>query len=547
MKNNLLIVFLYLSLCCSVFLTSCNIESSKSKINSLEEYRQLRTEKLNKQRRLFHNNDGCDALYFPIDEKYTVKNFLDKRTSGLIGTDVSTISYCPSSSGFGYFSYNTKVGEVLLKHDFEFVESETRRNITGEMIAEGTDPLQATIDFARENNFEIFFSNRMNDTHDHKHRPEKPSIHWTKFKENHPQYLVGEMGEGFRHGRWSSVDFNHKEVRDLCVSFFKEVCDNYDVDGIELDFMRHFVLFKEVIRGGSANQEQLDMLTDMVSQIRQATEEAGMKKGKPILVLIRVPSSVEYAKKAGVDLQRWIDEGLVDIVVGSGYFRLEFWKNFAELGENKNVKMYAGLSESRAEEEHPLLKRQQNAVFRARAAAAWEAGLDGMYIFNQYNTRVKYLSEIGYPENIKNTNNLYFITYRDYKPTWVSWGDTFMKMPRLSPTPGNHLRFNTEPFNFPIEFGDETVTATTYAVIYTDNVDADDLIVRLNGSEAKFKKTEDGLYVFEIDQASAKPGINELYIESKKPGVDQVLKDAAIFFCRDKNDVEMRKLISMCN
>ena len=548
MKNNLTTVFLSMSLCYSSFFISCNNENKGSSINSIEEYRQQRTKMLNKPRRLIHNNDGCDVLYFPMDEKYSVKNLLDKRTAGLIGSDVSTISFCPTASGFGYFTYNTKVGQVLLKHGFEFGESRRKRNITAEMIAEGTDPLQVNVGFARANGFEIFWSNRMNDTHDHKHRPDKPYYLWSQFKEDHPQYLVGEMGEGFRHGRWSSVDFNHQEIRDLCVRFYKEVCNNYDVDGVELDFMRHFVLFKEVIRGGFASQGQLDMLTDMVSQIRQVTEEAGMKRGKPILVLIRVPTSPEFAKRAGVDIQRWIDEGLVDIVVGSDYFRLDFWENFAKLGRNKNVKMYAGLSESRVEEEHPLLKRQQNAVFRARASAAWEAGLDGMYSFNQYNTRVKYLSEIGYPEKLKNTNNLYFVTYRDYKPTWVRGGDAFMKMPRLSPTQWNHLDLNSGPFKFPIEFGDESDSADLFALVYADNVSQDNLIIKLNNSEAKFKKaTGDGLYIFELDKPSAKPGINELYIESKKAGDDQILKDAAIFFCHDKSDIEMGELISICD
>ena len=92
----------------------------------------------------------------------------------------------------------------------------------------------------------------------------------TKFKENNPRFLFGEIGERLPNGRWSSVDFTHQEVRDLCVQFFKEVCENYDVDGVELDFLRHFELFKNVGWGGVASQEQLDMLTDMVSQIRKS-------------------------------------------------------------------------------------------------------------------------------------------------------------------------------------------------------------------------------------------------------------------------------------
>jgi hypothetical protein len=372
---------------------------------------------------------------------------------------------------------------------------------------------------------------------------------WTKFKENNPQFLFGDIGERLPNGRWSSVDFEHKEIRDLCVQFYKEVCENYDVDGVELDFLRHFEIFKSVGRGGIASQEQLDMLTDMVSQIRKVTEDAGMKRGNPILVLTRIPTSPEYAKKAGVDIVRWIDEGLVDIVVGSCYFRLDFWKNFAELGKNKNVKIYAGLSESRVREEHPFLMRQQNSVFRARAAAAWEAGIDGMYSFNEYNTRVKYLSEIGDKNKLKKTNNLYFVTYTDYTAgRYLNGGDDYFKMPRLSPTPANRKKFNTGPFDFDIEIGDESDRADVFAFVFTDNVSSDKLIVKINGTSAELKNaTEDGLSIFKAEQTLVKAGINKFYIEETgTPADDHVLKDAAIFFCRDKDDVEMRKLISLC-
>ena len=267
--------------------------------------------------------------------KNTLKKIFNKRSAGLIGTGVSTISFTPTASGFGYFTHNTKVGEVLLRHGYEFGIKEDARNITVEMIAEGTDPLQANVEFARQNGFEIFWSNRMNDTHDAAHRKDKPYYLWTKFKENNPQFLFGEIGQGLPNGRWSSVDFAHKEVRDLCVQFYKEVCDNYDVDGVELDFMRHFEIFKTVGHGGIATQEQLDMLTEMVAQIRKVTEEAGMKRGNPILVLTRIPTSPEYAKRAGVDIVRWIDEGLVDIVVGSCYFRLDFWENLQNWAKGK--------------------------------------------------------------------------------------------------------------------------------------------------------------------------------------------------------------------
>lgn len=538
-----------LNIYCFYLIPSCsNIEQDK--INVIEEYKRLRNEKLNQPRNVIHNNDGNDAVFYPINEKFSIKNLMDKRTSGLIGTDVATISYTTITSGFGNFTHNTKIGEILTEHGFEFGILNQSRNITSEMLVHGTDPLKANVKFAHENGFEIFWSNRINDTHDSGHREDKPHYLWTDFKEKHPEYLFGSIGEHLPNGTWSSLDFDHEEVRDLCVQFYKEVCENYDVDGVELDFFRHLELFETVGRGGSASQNQLNKLTDMIRQVRKVTERVGMQRGKPILILVRIPTSVEYAKMVGIDIKRWIDANLVDIVVGSGYFRLNFWENFAKIKNNKNVKFYAGLSESRVKEEHPLLVRQQNSVYRARASAAWEAGLDGMYSFNEYNTRVKYLSEIGDPEKIRSTNNLYFVTYRDYPANrYLNDGNNYFKTTRFSPSPGNHRQLQNGPFSFDIELGNESQSAKVYIALMVAHTNPEKLTVKLNDYVAKFNSALDNeLLIFRLDQKAIHPGINELYIESEENEVDKnkLLKDAAIFFCRDTEDIEMRDLINLC-
>jgi hypothetical protein len=79
---------------------------------SLQEHRQTRRELARRPRRVIMNNDGCDVLYFPNAEKATTEAFLAKRTTPLAGTQVDAIAFCPTSSGFGFFTHNTKVGTV---------------------------------------------------------------------------------------------------------------------------------------------------------------------------------------------------------------------------------------------------------------------------------------------------------------------------------------------------------------------------------------------------------------------------------------------------
>jgi hypothetical protein len=120
-------------------------------------------------------------------------------------------------------------------------------------------------------------------------------------------------------------------------------------------------------------------------------------------------------------------------------------------------------------------------------------------------------------------------------------------MPRLSPSPGNQLKFNSGPFDFDIEIGDESADADVYAALFADNVKPDNLTVKINGAAARLiNSTEDGLYLFEVDHQSIKSGINKFFIAKEGMSDDtMVLKDGAIFFCRDKDDLEMRKLIAL--
>ena len=102
-------------------------------------------------------------------------------------------------------------------------------------------------------------------------------------------------------------------------------------------------------------------------------------------------------------MKSWLKEGLVDIIIGSGYFRLNDWKYFADLGHKYNVKVYAGLSEPRVRNQHPILQRAKKLVYRARAAEALQAGVDGIYLFNQFSVsspKMGYIREMGEPRKI---------------------------------------------------------------------------------------------------------------------------------------------------
>ncbi len=399
---------------------------------TLERLRALRREAAHRPRRVIFNNDGCDCLYFPEKLPVTAAEFLAQRTSPLAGSQVDAIFYCTISSGFSFFTHNTQAGTVLDRVPADY-ELGPQRNIARELIAQGTDCLQANINFARQQRLECFWSMRMNDTHDAAHRPDKPYFLFPPLKVQHPDWLVGEPVKRTPFGRWSSVDYGRAEVRELAFRYLEEVCRGYDVDGIELDFFRHLCYFKSVAQGGTATASEREAMTELVRRVRRMTEDVGCARGRPILLAIRVPDSREFNVDMGLDVERWLSEGLVDLFVTTCYFQLNPWKYTIDWARRHGVVVYAGLSESRVRDEERFL-RNSIASYHGRALEAWRCGADGIYVFNYFHPRGPVFRELGDPQQLATMDKLYFVTVRDGKPTsYLAQGDRYQTMPLLTP------------------------------------------------------------------------------------------------------------------
>lgn len=402
----------------------------------LRALRETRKELAHRQRRIIFNNDGCDALYLPKTEQLKVETFLDKRTTPLKGTQVDTISYCTISSGFSFFTHRTKVGTMLTRQPGDFGIRPEMRNITQEMADQGTDCLQAVLEFAHQNGMECFWSMRMNDTHDAEYRPDKPYLLYPPLKEQNPGWLVGDPVKRTRYGRWSSVDYAQPEIRDLAFRFIEEVCRNYDVDGIELDYFRHLCFFKSTANGEAASDAERDMMTELIRRVRVMTEEVGLQRGRPILILLRATDSVDFNRDMGLDLERWLRDGLIDLLATTCYFRLNTWETSVALGHKYGVPVYPCISDSRVKGESRFLRGSVES-YRGQAMEAWAAGADGIHLFNLFDVfggRSPVFKEIGDPVALEAMDKLYFLTVRDGDPNrWLADGARHRTLPILTP------------------------------------------------------------------------------------------------------------------
>ncbi|MBN2211303.1 MAG: family 10 glycosylhydrolase [Sedimentisphaerales bacterium] len=401
--------------------TDENISSPPSKTPTT--LRQARWQAKYRQRRIIMNNDGNDFEMIEPENLQHPEKFLERRTTPLINSQVDSIFYCT-----GVFNmYSNLMAQSEPRNSKWF-----KPDMMAAMKERNIDPLKMMIEFCRQHNKEIFWSMRMNDTHD----SSVPEC-FAQWKKDHPDYLVGtredrsRMNYGAR--RWSSLDYNLPPVRDKVFQILAEVCHRYDVDGIELDFFRHPVMFKEQMFGEKITQAQCDMVTELIRRIRQMTEREGLRRSKPILIAVRVPDSVDYCKAMGLDLERWLQDGLIDIVTGGGYFKLEPWENLVALGKQYDVPVYACFVRRRIEDVRsgPEDKSDLN-IWRGEAYQAWKAGVNGIYTFNRFDPNDKIFHEIGDPkllESLERTDQTVYVNKKLWSrpESWLKDGDKYVK------------------------------------------------------------------------------------------------------------------------
>ena len=511
-----------------------------SKPTTLAQLRETRKEQAHRKRRIIFNNDGCDAVYF-CDEA-TPESLLKARTTGLLGKQVDTISYCTWSSGFGYFTHDTKIGDVFDCTEVGGAPNKVgfSNNKTGEFLKQGTDPLAIMVDFCKKNNIEIWWSMRMNDTHD-RYGAWYSDLMYPPLKKKHPDWVIEPKNR-----RITAVDYGRQEIRDLALAFLREVCENYDVDGVDLDFYRHLLYFTCNAQGKDAGQAERDMMTDLMRRLRGMTEEVGLKRGRPILVSVRVPDSVPYCEAKGFDITRWLEEDLIDIMSVSGYVRFNPWETSAKLGHKYDVPVYPCLSETRMKQRGP---RATIESYRARAVNTWAAGMDGVYVFNAFKPSHPLWNELGDPAALETLDKVFCTGARGVLPgylnQWLANGARFLNRDPVSPerprklTPGVPVSIDLRVGQIDLRVGQEVrnredlslVPVVELQLLVSEAVKPADLSIKLNGElpPGGVAAKSGGWMEWAIDPQLVKKGRNQFEVtlaphcNAKSPQIEDLL------------------------
>ena len=369
--------------------------------------KKLRKQAANRPRRIVYNDDGCHGV-----SGKTAEDWLACRVKQVTNTQVDTICYCTGGGGV-FWSHQPKVGEVLgawveEKH-LPYVKQ--MRDILIALKKQGTDPLKVVIDHGHKNNMEVFWSYRMNN-------PECSYVSWglSKRKREHPEYIMGRKGDWEKYPQtnakawWTLSDYEQPEVRDHIVRIFEDVCQRYDIDGIELDFIRHPMFFRPSLEGKPVEPRHVAMMTDMVRRIRAVAGRESMKRGRPILVTVRAPLSVESCMYIGLDIRAYLEEDLMDIMIaGQDYIQMAVassLKDMVDLGHKYRVPVYALLVPPKPYDRY----RYDNRAWWAAAMNRFYWGADGIYIFNLFPAKPDELfSQLGSVESLKGRDKVYAI------------------------------------------------------------------------------------------------------------------------------------------
>ena len=164
----------------------------------------------------------------------------------------------------------------------------------------------------------------------------------------------------------------------------------------------------------------MPLLTDFMRKVRSGTRQIAESKGRPFILMIRVPPTLDWCLSIGLDAAGWIKEELADLFVPmqGGYLDMGAdVSGFVELARGTRCKIGGGL-------EHHAMGYQHASpdMLYAAALSFWHQGASSIYLFNydchRQNGRdfpytpeeIRLMKEIHDPKILARKNKRYCVT-----------------------------------------------------------------------------------------------------------------------------------------
>jgi hypothetical protein len=205
---------------------------------------------------------------------------------------------------------------IDLKEHFAWIKKRygQKPDSFSQFVLNGGDIVQRFIDRCRVKGQAAFISLRMNDAH-HKefvdpNPGDKPGssigMSVTRWYAEHPKHRINP---GSQRGADLVLNWTEPEVRAQKLAMLHELIENYELDGLELDFLRFYSYF----RPETPAEQRRAIMTNFVQEVRKLL---GPKKW----LCARVPCYLAALDELGLDLKALVAVGLDMVNASAHYF-----------------------------------------------------------------------------------------------------------------------------------------------------------------------------------------------------------------------------------
>ena len=239
----------------------------------------------------------------------------------------------------------------------------------------GIDPYDVWFRRCRQRNMEAWLSVRMNDCH-------CPND-LTCFLRSDFFYEAREKGwmTGDKYGYYRyCFDYAVPEVRQRMLDYIEEQLDRYDVEGLELDFMREVICFDYL-----NCPDKVEIMNGFMREVNRITSAAGKKWGHKIKRIVRLPREIDQCLIYGFDPETWVREGLVEHINVTPRWEscdndmpVALWKE-----KMPSAEISAGVETLCLRNDSGLTHADADVV-NGLAAAYISQGADAVYLYNYF-------------------------------------------------------------------------------------------------------------------------------------------------------------------
>ena len=305
---------------------------------------------------------------------------------------------------------------------------------------QGIDWVEELVQETRKRNLEAFFHHRVNSVDI---RPEGGLMmeEMIPVKKAHPDWVIKSW---WWQGMWNLAV---PEVREYRLSILREVAENYNFDGMQLDFARHTPFLPP-----GQQWELRHHITEFVRSVRQMLLEVEKRRGRPFLLAAKVPRNLEGCRVDGFDVKEWAQQNLVDILtLGSRSVDVDV-EAFRRITAGRNIKLQPCFDDHHTTDGYRF---EPIEFLRGVFSNWWDQGADNIVTFNwsyaspeatkkvgikpgPISHQQAYL-EAGSPESMKFKDKIFIIERRGGYP----WSEGFFGRNDTAPLPtllSNHGR-----------------------------------------------------------------------------------------------------------